>query len=83
MNKIKMILTLRLNEVDPCDMDVWRSNVRFAMCAATQLPGEEPTGIDDAPAPAFNLMLIMNYDYDDDDDRPSRMMIKKITFSLN
>ena len=37
-----------LNEVDTCDKDVWRS----AMCAASQLPGREPTDVDDAPAPA-------------------------------
>ena len=39
-------------EVDPCDRDVWRSNVRSAMRAASQLPGGEPTDVDDAPAPA-------------------------------
>ena len=27
-----------LNEVDPCDKDVWRSSVRSAMRAASQLP---------------------------------------------
>ena len=42
----------KLNEVDPSDRDVWRSNVTSAMCAASQLPGEEPTDVDDAPAPA-------------------------------
>ena len=41
-----------LNEVDPCDKDVWRSSVRSAMRAASQLPGREPTDVDDAPAPA-------------------------------
>ena len=43
------------NKVDPCDKDVWRSSVRSAkktvMCAASQLPGREPTDVDDAPAP--------------------------------
>ena len=29
-------------EVDPCDRDVWRSNVRSAMHAASQLPGGSP-----------------------------------------
>ena len=29
----------KLNEVDPCDRDVWRSNVRSDMRAASQLPG--------------------------------------------
>ena len=42
-----------LNEVDPCDKDVWRSNVRSATRAASQLPGREPTDVDDAPAPAL------------------------------
>ena len=41
-----------LNEVDPCDKDVWKSSVRSAMRAASQLPGREPTDVDDAPAPA-------------------------------
>ena len=41
-----------LNEVDPCDRDVWRSSVRFAMHAASQLPGKEPTVVADAPASA-------------------------------
>ena len=42
----------KLNEVDPCDKDVWKSSVRSAMRAASQLPGGEPTDVDDAPAPA-------------------------------
>ena len=33
----------KLNEVDPCNRDVWRSSLRFAMHAASQLPGGEPT----------------------------------------
>ena len=39
-----------LNKVDPCDKDVWRSSARSAMHAASQLPGREPTDVDDAPA---------------------------------
>ena len=31
---------------------IWRSGVRSAMCAASQLPGKGPTDVDDAPAPA-------------------------------
>ena len=42
----------KLNEVDPSDKGVWRSNVKSAMRAASQLPGGEPTDVDDAPAPA-------------------------------
>ena len=30
-------------------LDVWRSNVRSAMFAASQLPGGESTDVDDAP----------------------------------
>ena len=40
-----------LNEVYPCDKDVWRSSMRSAMGAANQLPGREPTDMDDAPTP--------------------------------
>ena len=40
------------NEVDPCDKGVWRSSVISAMHAASQLPGGEPTDVDDAPATA-------------------------------
>ena len=42
----------KCNKVDPCDRDVWRSNVRSAMRAANQLPGGEPTDVDGAPASA-------------------------------
>ena len=42
----------KLNDVDPCDKDVWRSGVRSAMRAASQLPGREPTDVDKAPASA-------------------------------
>ena len=40
------------NEVEPCDRDVWRSSVRSAIHAASQLPGKKPTDVDDAPASA-------------------------------
>ena len=46
------------NSADPdqtahrsCDRDVWRSNVRSAMHAASQLPRGELTDVDNAPAP--------------------------------
>ena len=41
-----------LNEVDQCDKDVWRSGVKSAMCAASNLAGRGPSGMDDAPASA-------------------------------
>ena len=42
-------------EVDPCDKDVWRSNVRSAMLAATKLPRGKHTDVDGAPAPASDI----------------------------
>ena len=38
--------------VDPQERSTWRSGVRSAMRAASQLPGKGPTDVDDAPAPA-------------------------------
>ena len=40
-----------LQRVDPHDRDNWRSGVRSAMCAASQLPGRRPTVMDIAPVP--------------------------------
>ena len=34
------------------ERSTWRSGVRSAMRAASQLPGKGPTDVDDAPAPA-------------------------------
>ena len=45
-------LVWNLNVVDPCDRDVWRSSVRSAMCAPSQLPGKYFTDVDDSPASA-------------------------------
>ena len=42
----------KLTTVDPQERSTWRSGVRFAMRAASQLPGKGPTDVDDAPAPA-------------------------------
>ena len=38
--------------IDPHDRDTWRSGVRSAMHAASQLPGRGPTVVDIAPVPA-------------------------------
>ena len=38
--------------VDPQERSTWRSGVRSAMRAASQLPGRGSTDEDDAPAPA-------------------------------
>ena len=40
----------KLMTVDPQERSTWRSGVRFAMRAASQLPGIGPTDVDDAPA---------------------------------
>ena len=42
----------KLSGVDPHDRVAWRSGVRIAMCAASQLPGKGPTTVDLAPEPA-------------------------------
>ena len=42
----------KLTTVDPQERRTWRSGVRSAMCAASQLPGKGPTYVDDGPAPA-------------------------------
>ena len=41
----------KLKTVDNQEMNTWRSGVRSAMHAASQLPGEGPTDVDAAPAP--------------------------------
>ena len=40
----------KLTTVDPQERSTWRSGVRSAMRAASQLPGKEPNDVDDAPA---------------------------------
>ena len=42
----------KLSAIDPHDTDTWRSGVRSAMRAASQLPGRGPTVVDMAPVPA-------------------------------
>ena len=41
----------KLTTVDPQEMSTWRSGVRSAMHAASQLPRKGPTDVDDAPSP--------------------------------
>ena len=43
---------VELSAIYPHDRDTWRSGVRSAMCAASQLPGRGPTVLDIAPVPA-------------------------------
>ena len=42
----------KLTTVDPQERSTWRSGVRSAMRAASQLPGKGPTDVGDARAPA-------------------------------
>ena len=39
----------KLSAFNPHDRDTWRSGVRSAMHAASQLPGRGPTDVDIAP----------------------------------
>ena len=42
----------KLSAINPHDRDTWRSGVRSAMRAASQLPGRGPTVVDIAPVSA-------------------------------
>ena len=42
----------KLSAIDLHDRDTWRSGVRSAMHAASQLPGRGPAVVDMAPVPA-------------------------------
>ena len=42
----------KLSAINPHDRHTWRSGVRSAMCAASQLSGRGPIGVDVAPVPA-------------------------------
>ena len=42
-----------LSAIDPHDRDTWRSGVRSAMCAASQLPVRGPTDVDIVTEPAL------------------------------
>ena len=42
----------KLSAIDPHDRDTWRSGVRSAMHASSQLSGRGPTVVDMAPVPA-------------------------------
>ena len=43
---------LKLLAINPHDRNMWRSGVRSAMRAASQLSGRGPTDVDVAPVPA-------------------------------
>ena len=42
----------KLLAIDPHDGHTWKSGMRSAMCASSQLPGRGPTDVDAAPVPA-------------------------------
>ena len=42
----------KLSVINPHERNMWRSGVRSAMCAASQLPGRGPTDVDVAPVSA-------------------------------
>ena len=42
----------KLSDIGPHDRDTWRSGVRSAMRAASQLPGRGPTDVDILPISA-------------------------------
>ena len=42
----------KLSSINPHDRNMWRSGVRSAMRAASQLSGRGPTDVDVAPVPA-------------------------------
>ena len=44
--------TGKLSAINPHDRNMWRSGVRSAMRAASQLSGRGPTDVDVAPVPA-------------------------------
>ena len=48
----KLTREWKLTTVDTQERSTWRSGVRFAMGAASQLPGRGPIDVEDAPAPA-------------------------------
>ena len=50
----------KLSALNPYDSHTWRSGVRSAMSAASQLPGRGPTVVDIAPVPAPGLRSFKN-----------------------
>ena len=48
----------KLTTVDPQERNTWRSGVRSAMRAASQLPGRGPTDVDDAVNQNLIMMMI-------------------------
>ena len=52
----------KLTTVDPQERSTWISDVRSALCAASQLPGKGPTDVDDAPVRYVHVNQKSDYD---------------------
>ena len=65
----------KLSAVNPHDRNMWRSGVRSAMHAASQLFGRGPTDVDVVP-------VNQKSDYDDDDDWSGPEIIKLFSCSV-
>ena len=65
----------KLSTITPHDRHTWRSGVRSAICAASQLSGRGPTDVDAA------LYLHINQKSDDDDDDDDLTHIRRYVFS--
>ena len=51
----------KLTTVDPQERSTWRSGVRSAMPAASQLPVRGPTDVDNAPSPVLHVNQRSDY----------------------
>ena len=54
----------KLSAINPHDSDTWRSGVKSAMRAASQLPGRGPIVVDNGPSTCTfikNPMIMMKY----------------------
>ena len=65
----------KLSAIEPHDRHTWRSGVRSAMCAASQLPGRGASDVDVAPVPAQQS--------DDDDDYLPSNALPVLSMSAN
>ena len=64
----------KLSAIDPHDRDTWRSGVRSAMHAASQLPGRGPTVVDMAPP-----YLHRNKKFDDDEEEETYNFLENVS----
>ena len=71
----------KLSAVDPHDRCTWRSGVRSAIRAASQLPGRGPTDMDVASGLHVNQKSIDDNDDDDVDDMTSQKLLMSVKTS--